>query len=616
MAIPPQQVEEIRDRNNIVEVISEYLNLKRDGANYKALCPFHSEKTPSFKVSPSKQIFHCFGCGKGGNVFTFVQEIENISFYEALKKLAARVGIILKEDNKKVNSELPSLRKRIFEINQKVAELYNQNLLSLPKSAPARKYLAARNITDDVIKKYLIGFSNFGYDKLFNKLKNLGFKTDDLSKSQVFYITKSSQYIDRFNNRITFPIYNIYSKISGFGGRLLKDEKDKAKYINSPDSPVFNKSRSLYGIQFSKNEIRKHDRVFIVEGYFDVISLQEKGILNVIASSGTSLTNDQVHFLKRFTKFATLIYDSDSAGIKAAIRGAKIFEDNELHVNIINLPASEDPDSYIRKHSKEEFFEYIKNAKDLFEFQLDEIFTNCNTKDQRKKMRAFSESIKVLSDIRNPIILKHNIKKVSNFFALTEKSIRKNLKAEKTGASITHELDEPVLVIKKKDILEITSEELIKSLIECPNKIAYVEDRIKPDFIKNKLLKDIFINLCTYNKKNKSFSLASFLDFLENPELEKLVREIDLIAFKLDKSKMDTAICDYITLLQKQSIKAELKQLEKEIKIYKANDDPRLQSAMRKFIQLKKSEKNQHIKNIKDMHEVTNIKDSYHKNLT
>ena len=615
MAIPPQQVEEIRDRNNIVEVISEYLNLKRDGANYKALCPFHSEKTPSFKVSPSKQIFHCFGCGKGGNVITFVQEIENISFYETLKKLAARVGIILKEDNKKVNSELPSLRKRIFEINQKVGQLYNQNLLSLPKTSPPRKYLADRNIADDVIKKYLIGYSNFGYDKLFNKLKKLGFKVEDLSKSQVFYITKSSQYIDRFNNRITFPIYNIYSKIIGFGGRLLKDEKEKAKYINSPDSPVFNKSKSLYGIQFSKNEIRKQERVFIVEGYFDVISLQEKGILNVVASSGTSLTNEQVHFLTRFTKFATLIYDSDSAGIKAAIRGAKIFEENELHVNIINLPEAEDPDSYIRKHSKEEFFKFIKKAVDLFEFQLNEIFTNCNTKDQKEKMQAFTESIRVLSEIRNPITLKHNIKEVSYFFDLSEKTIRTNLKSKKIKSSPTRESDEPVLVIKKKDILEIASEELIKSLIECPNKIAYVEDRIKPEFIKNKLLKDIFINLCTYNKKNKSFSLASFLDFLKNPELAKLVREIDLNTFKLDKSKLDIAICDYITLIQKQSIRDELKQIEKEIKTYK-KDDPRRKTAMQKFSQLKKSEKNQHTKNIKVMLKEPSLEDKYHKNLT
>ncbi|MDD3627418.1 MAG: DNA primase [bacterium] len=604
MAISEQQIEEIRDKNNIVDVIGDYLKLKRAGANFKAICPFHSEKTPSFLVSPAKQIFHCFGCGKGGNVFTFIQLIDNISFYEAVKKLAERAGILIQEETSEKVKEATSIRKRLYEINQKIANLYNQNLIRQGQESPALTYLQKRGITSNIIKKYQLGYAGKLSGNLFKKLVKLGFTKDDLLLTGNFFESKTGDYTDRFHDRIIFPILDIYNNVMGFGGRIFSGETETAKYINSPDSPVYNKSRTLYGIQFAKNDIRKENKVFIVEGYFDVITLQENGILNVVASSGTALTPEQIHFLKRFTEYSTLIYDADSAGINAAIRGAKLFEDENLYVDILSLPENEDPDSYLRKHKKDDFLKLTSKAIDLYAFQLKNIFKGCNKEVQQEKIKAYKDSIQVIKDIKNPIILQNSIRLITEFFGIEEVAVRKSLSKQLksfSSKSTSSKSEGENKTLPTSDIIDVTSEELIRSLFEYPERISFVESKIKPEFIQNNELKDIFINLCKYLKKHHSFTLSSFVDSLENSNLQEKVTEIAVKDVKIDIEKLDTAFCDYVTKLQKNSLKLELKHLENEMKELKRNKDPRLPSVMQKYLNLKKTEKNRMDENVKDL---------------
>ena len=369
--IKPETIQNIIETARIEEVIGDFVSLKKRGANYLGLCPFHNEKTPSFSVSPSKGIYKCFGCGKAGNVVNFVMEHEHYTYPEALKYLAGRYGIDVEEEEvtPEMRQELDE-RESMFTLNGFVARYFQQNLLHNEEGKSiGLSYLKEREFLDSTIEKFQLGYAiNKWGDYSQQAIKN-GYKKDVLVKTGLS-IERDSHLIDRFRGRVIFPIHNLTGKVIGFGGRILTSEKSTAKYINSPDSEIYSKSRVLYGIYFSRNTIVKRDNCYLVEGYTDVISLHHAGIENVVASSVTSFTGAQIKLIKRYTTNITILYDSDPAGIKASFRGIDLIHEQGMNVKIVLFPEGEDPDSFVRAHRTGEVEEFIQNqATDFIKFK-------------------------------------------------------------------------------------------------------------------------------------------------------------------------------------------------------------------------------------------------------
>ena len=356
--IDSQTVERIKDASNIVDVVSEFVTLRKSGSNYKGLCPFHNEKTPSFYVSPARGTCHCFGCGKGGNAISFIMEHEQMTYPEALRWLAHKYNIEIKEreltdDEKREQSE----RESMFIINEWVSNYFEDILHNnVDGVAIGMQYFRTRGFRDDVIRKFKLGYDLSDRLALARAAKLKGYQDEYLLKTGVCYRNDRGELIDRYSGRVIFPWIGISGKVVGFGGRVL-DSRTKGvnqKYVNSPDSDIYHKDHELYGIYQAKKAIAKEDRVYMVEGYTDVISMHQCGIENVVANSGTALSIHQIHMLHRFTANITLLYDGDSAGIHAALRGTDMLLQEGMNLKVLLLPDSEDPDSFARKHSSDE----------------------------------------------------------------------------------------------------------------------------------------------------------------------------------------------------------------------------------------------------------------------
>ena len=366
--ISDNTIQEIKERIDIVEVVGDFVDLKKSGSSYKALSPFTSEKTPSFFVSPSKQIFKCFSTGKGGDAIEFLKEVESMSYVEALKYLAEKYGVEIDEvDNySPQNTEKESL----FIITSKSNEFFIKNLESKDGQNFAKTYLDHRGFSSDMIKEFGIGYSSKDWNSLFNYLTENGYEEDLIEKAGLI-IKKNNKKYDRFRNRLMFPIHNLSGKVIAFGARQIKEDKKQPKYINSPETNLYVKSDVLYGLYQSKNDIRKEDKCILVEGYTDVISLYQIGIKNVVSSSGTSLTNNQIKLISRYTKNITILFDGDEAGLSASLRGMNLILENDLNVKIVSLPENEDPDSLSKKLDEFKFKEFLKSREtDLINYKV------------------------------------------------------------------------------------------------------------------------------------------------------------------------------------------------------------------------------------------------------
>lgn len=359
--IDRETVQKIMDTANIVEVVSEFVTLKRAGVNYRGLCPFHDEKTPSFYVSPARGICKCFSCGKGGNVVHFLMEHEQITYPEALRWLANKYHIEIHErEQTDEEREAENTRESMFVLNEWAAK-YFQDILHNHADGIAigMQYFRSRGFRDDTIQEFGLGFCPRERTALADAAIAHGFKEEYIIKTGLCYKRDDGKLIDRFSGRVMFPVHTIGGKVVAFGGRVLQTDKNTAKYVNSPESEIYNKRNELYGIFLAKREIQKEDRCFLVEGYTDVISMHQSGVKNVVASSGTSLTPGQIRLIRRFTKNITVLYDGDKAGIKASIRGIDMLLAEGMNVKVLLLPDGDDPDSFARKHNAEEYRKYI-----------------------------------------------------------------------------------------------------------------------------------------------------------------------------------------------------------------------------------------------------------------
>lgn len=400
-------IERIKDAANIVEVVSEFVTLRKSGSNYKGLCPFHDEKTPSFYVSPARGTCHCFGCGKGGNPVGFIMEHEQMTYPEALRWLARKYHIEIKErelsdDKKREQSE----RESMFIVNEWAAS-YFQHLMhdTADGVAIGMQYFRSRGFRDDIVSKFQLGFDSTDRRALAQEALRKDYKEDFLLKTGICYKNDRGELIDRYAGRVIFPWIGISGKVVGFGGRLL-DSRTKGvnqKYVNSPDSDIYHKDRELYGIYQAKKAIAKEDRVYMVEGYTDVISMHQCGIENVVANSGTALSVHQIHILHRFTSNITLLYDGDAAGIHAALRGTDMLLSEGMNLKVLLLPDGDDPDSFARKHSAEDFRKYIEEHQtDFIEFKTDLLLRN--ERDPLKRSEAINSVVRSISFVTNPIL--------------------------------------------------------------------------------------------------------------------------------------------------------------------------------------------------------------------
>ena len=418
--IEDKVIQEIKDRLDIVEVVGDFVSLKKSGSSYKALSPFTTEKTPSFFVSPSKQIFKCFSTGKGGDAIEFLKEVDSMTYIEAIKYLGEKYGVEINESesNYVVNTEKESL---LIVLN-KTKDFFKENLNTGDGKSIAISYFDHRNISKEMVEMFELGYSLDKWDSLYNHLIKNQFEDNQIINAGLILENNNKKY-DRFRNRIIFPIHNLSGKVIAFGARIIKDEKNQPKYINSPETSLYIKSKVLYGLYQSKNNIRKEDTCYLVEGYTDVISLFQIEINNVVSSSGTSLTNEQIKLISRYTKNITILFDGDKAGIDASLRGMDLILENDMNVKIVSFPEGEDPDSYSKKVGKDKFLEFIKlNETNLINYKINLLNTKYKD-DPVKKSEMIFDIVRSISKIPNSIKRSVFLKEASNLLDINEQAL-------------------------------------------------------------------------------------------------------------------------------------------------------------------------------------------------
>jgi len=545
MRIPDQKIEEIRSSANIVDIISGYVQLKKRGKNFIGLCPFHQEKTPSFTVSDDKQIYHCFGCGNGGNVFKFLMEFKNISFVEAVEEVADYLGIKIQYD-KEVYDERQSELEEYYEINLFAARFFSDCLLKSNEGEEAREYLKRREIKPSTQRIFGLGYAPYSWNNFLlhareNKIDLIKAKTLGLID-----VNDKGEYYDKFRQRVIFPIFSPNGRVIAFGGRTLENRDDVAKYLNSPESPIYSKRKSLYGLFQSKDEIRKLDRAILVEGYMDLISLYQAGVKNVVASSGTSLTEEQVQLLSRFTKNIVILFDADPAGQKASLRSIEILLKQNFDVKVITLPQGEDPDSFINKFGKEKFDEFLYSAQNFIEYQTAQFEKQGMFEDPTLTAQAIRELVRSFSLLEDELKRSILLKSISKKFGLREKLIETELnnfldqqkQRAQTGKNVasknvklTPDLSAINLIISENNF----EKEIVRLLYSGNEEIVgHIVDRIAPDLFSNPKLKKL-AEIAYDGFNEHKYSPAYLIDKIQDDELRNFIFKLTLVDETISK---------------------------------------------------------------------------------
>ena len=415
-------VEEIRISNDIVDVVSEYVKLERKGKHMFGLCPFHREKTPSFSVTQSKQMYYCYSCGKGGNVIHFIKNIENLDFIEAVEFLAHRVGIEIPDKVSKKDTKLHNLKKELSELNVFAARFFHNNLVS-EKGKVARDYLKKRNITENTIRKFGMGYSTSHWDELYKAIKDK-FSVEAIDASGLVVKNKNGGFYDRFRGRVIFPIFNVRGDVIGFGGRIM--DSTQPKYLNSPETAIYSKRKNLYALNFAKKYCQ--ERLIIVEGYMDAVSLNQAGVKNAVASLGTAFTEEQARLIKKYTKEVVLSYDMDNAGQNATMRAIKILEDSNIPVRILTIPQGKDPDEFIKKYGKDVFDNLVDKAQTAFEYKVKRLRDAINIESMDGKIKFLNEIAKIISNVYNSLEREIYIKKIAKDYKISEDAITREIR--------------------------------------------------------------------------------------------------------------------------------------------------------------------------------------------
>ena len=530
MLYPEQIIEEVRLRNDIVEVVSGYLKLERKGRSYWGLCPFHSEKTPSFSVEPNKQFFYCFGCNRGGSVIQFIMSIENLEFVEALKFLADRVGITLPESEDPKERDRAKRRKRILELNRQAARFYFKTLAG-ENGLEAQNYLKNRGLSAKTIKKFGLGYSPTGWDELTRVLLENQFPEDLLLESGLSIRAKSGELIDRFRGRIMFPIFDIRGNIIGFGGRVT--DGSMPKYMNSPDTPVYNKSRELYGLNYARSSPSK--RLLIVEGYMDVISLHQAGIDFAVASLGTALTKMQAWILKKYSEEVIIAYDSDSAGQAATMRGLEILEEAGCNVRVLIMPEGKDPDEYVRNNGPEKFKNLIDRAISLLDYKIMVRRNMHNLDTIEDKLKLLNGIADTLAEHDNPIERELYAKNYAREYGISYESLQEEINKRINRKSRAGDYSTSMrdgrgrrLGGQKKEDFDTRYSELEYMLLVmlCHENRFYklISENYSPESYRDRKAGEIARKLYKKLEENKSCVLAELLSDMDPGSASYLVR--------------------------------------------------------------------------------------------
>jgi len=559
MAFYPQSIlDEIRSRVSIVSYIGEHIPLKRAGRNYRGLCPFHAEKTPSFMVSDEKEIFHCFGCGEGGNIFSFVMKYEGLSFSEAVERLAERAGVTLPKDLPK-GKDLDSReeRKKLLKVNLIAANFFRRCLADLKIGADARNYLKRRGISEAISKQHLLGYADEAWDSLYKHLTSKGVPERYCTMLGLARKREDGRYYDLFRGRVIFPIITPRSEVIGFGGRVIAKDSEGAKYINSPDSPIYHKAHSVYGLNVAHAEIRRLDQVIIVEGYMDLLSLNEAGIFNVVASLGTALTTGQVRMLSRYTKNLVLLFDGDAAGIKAAERSLASFIEVGLMPKVVILPDGDDPDEWIRKHNKGMFEELIASAEPLMVWFIKRKATSVKPLDPASRAAFMVEVGGYLKGIKDPVEFAGYRKVLADTLMADESDIVSWITFKGGGHAFS---DEAVGVGGRSKAERL----LIEILLNHPTYVDEAKSHIDAAIFSDESFKAIF-EILVNNSCNGEISPGKILDMVEDEELANEIHFLSA-ADEIDASVAHKTMMDCIAYLKRCVIDEQLAAVTQMIK--------------------------------------------------
>ena len=559
-------IDEIKNKNDIVDVISQYVVLKRSGRNFFGLCPFHKEKSPSFSVSPDKQIFHCFGCGVGGNVIHFVSKIENLSFRETIEMLAEKSGVELPTVEGEVDTKLLQLKSKVYEINQLTAQFYHENLYK-PSAKPAQEYVKKRKLDNNTLKNFLIGYSG-NFNELYLMLKQKGFTEEEILASSLVNKTQDGKFIDRFRGRLMFPIQDTRNRVIAFGGRVLDDSKPK--YINSPENIVYSKGRHLFGLNVAKKGDLK--KIIIVEGYMDAISLHQRGITNAVASLGTALTEAQGRLLRKSSEQVIIGYDSDGAGQAATMRGLEILQSMGCDLRILQIEGAKDPDEFVVKYGPERFQKQVEKAISLVEYKVKVLKNTLNIEHPNDKIKFLKEIAKVLSKIDNEIEREVYAEKIASEYQISKEAIYAEINkleySQSTGKKIL-EKAKPKLEVKEQVTSDNQNDKreklLIYLLINYPEEsYQKIKQEVNIDDIKNERNKSIIKKLYEELEKGNS-NTSHVLDWFED---EQTINEISwILAYDFEITEVNKCIEDILKLYSKEKVISQrneiIKQLEK-----------------------------------------------------
>lgn len=588
--IPEDKVLEIKNAADIVDVISEVVHLKKSGKNFLGLCPFHSEKTPSFSVSPEKQIFYCFGCGVGGNIFSFLMKHDGLAFPEAARTLARRYGVDIPkksltfEQNKRITE-----RESLLNINRQAMDYFCRALLSKSAGIPAMKYLKKRGFSPEIIDKFHLGYAPKGWDNLLNFISKKGAPLALVEKSGLILPKKDKRgYYDRFRDRIIFPILDVNQAVIGFGGRVLDDSLPK--YLNSPETPVYNKSRSLYGLYTAKDKCRTTNTIFIVEGYLDLLSLHQHGIENSVATLGTALTPEHVRLLTRYAPRLVLVYDSDEAGIRSALRCVDIFwkehvdfrrgdvfQEEKADTHILVLPDEHDPDSFLMENSPEIFYEAASQAPGIITFLIEQAIGKHGLETEGK--------IRVIADLQGPLATINDnvarslyIKQLAERIGIDENIVLEKVREHRSVKSIK-DSDARNDIVNKGSRLE---KQIIAMMLQFPAILPAIKLYNAIEYIENDILKSIGKTVLE-KQLSSDEQISELLTSIEDPVQENLIATLAMIEEPWDESGCLKLIKQFVTTGKRNRDSKILEQIKA---AEKKNDQETLDKLLREKLKL------------------------------
>lgn len=575
MPLPDGFIEEIKLRNDIADVISSYVSLKRRGRNLVGLCPFHAEKTPSFNVYPQSSSFYCFGCGAGGDIITFVEKMENLDYIESVKFLAQKAGLSMPENSKK-DEQLSSIKTRIFETNRAAARFFHENLYS-SKGRDALNYLYKRGLSDKTIKHFGLGYAPASRYDLIGHLKEKGFRYEEMVNANLAYARNQTSVSARFFDRVMFPIIDLRGNVIAFGGRIMSDQKPK--YLNTSDTLAFKKSLNLFALNFAKNE--SDGLLILVEGYMDVIALHQAGFRNTIATLGTALTSEQAKIISRYAKEAVICYDSDEAGQKAASRAIDLLRPTGVLIKVVSVPNGKDPDEFIRAHGKDgpaRFAQLIKNSGNDIEYRLEKAARNYNLSDSEGKVAYLKESVKILASLENLIEQEIYTSKLCERLDVSKNTVlaqvtkerrrKKRLNEKKQFFQLQQNLSarNDRLNTEKSDNLRaaFAEEAIIAYIINNPESAAEIFAKLADDNFCTSFNRRIYSALKGRAEQGRPISITDLTQDFSSEEISAIAA---MLAKESERSSSREAVLEYINV-----ILFEREKLDKN-KIISAQDD-------------------------------------------